>query len=238
VIQGGIAYSNGVAKSIDFRLDPITGGGTISGHLEDNLGNKLSNVPVIIYSTNGEYLAETRTDLNGDYESNLLANDSYHVRAFGATGGLQAELYDDRPCTIGCNDPSFITSGDAVPVNNGPTGGIDFVLEKPLSNVITGFVTDAALGTPMPDVWIGLFNDTGNWLDAETFTAPDGSYQFSGLPDGSYKVYTSGVPENYSGVLYNGVICPDWSCDFGSEGTSVPVSGSVQPVRLHGRAIV
>ena len=228
VTQGTpIIISSNNDTPVNFILDPIgVNGGRISGHLEDSAGVDLVNVQVIFYNINGDYLGEVRTDQYGNYQSSPFTNDFYYVRSHNAPGGLQNELYNDLPCTLGCDDQAFVTSGNAVEINDGDAGNIDFVLDVPLGNIISGMVTDAALGTPMPNINIVLFDEFGNWLGAETTTAADGSYVFTGLPDGAYKLYIPWVPEGYLGLLYNGVDCPGWNCNFETEGTAVPVSGN------------
>ncbi|MFC1777125.1 collagen binding domain-containing protein, partial [Pseudomonadota bacterium] len=211
---------------IHFVLDPIDSGGVISGHVEDDSNNDLVSLIVILYNRDGDYLSESRTDLNGNYNLGPRTDDTYYVRTYGATGGLQNELWDDIPCTLGCDDPSFLTSGSPVVVSGSDRNDIDFVLRVPDGNIITGTVSDADLGVPLAEVYLGLFDGDGNWLFADTYSDGAGNYSFTGLADGAYKVYTNGTPEGYNQLLYNGVSCPDWSCDFGTQGQTLNLSGN------------
>ncbi len=66
---------------------------------------------------------------------------------------------------------------------------------------------------------------------ADTPTDRYGNYYFSGLPDGNYKVVTTGIPEGYVCAIYPNAECPDWSCDYSTTGTIIPISGSHSPDR-------
>ena len=67
--------------------------------------------------------------------------------------------------------------------------------------------------------------DDSNVSIAETQTDTFGNYYFSGLEDGSYKVYAAGVPEGYVEELFGGDHCPVSSCDLTVSGTPITISG-------------
>jgi hypothetical protein len=116
--------------------------------------------------------------------------------------------------------------GDPVSIDNGDHTGIDFDLVVPPGlGMITGRVTDADLGVPMPDVHLALLDENGNPF-RDTSTDGDGNYYFSALGDRSYKVIADGVPEGYTGVLYPDVPCHEWSCDTQNEGALIAISGA------------
>ncbi len=114
-IYGGwpIVISEGAnVTGIDFKLDPITSGGFISGHVEDISQIPLVNLRIIIFNRNGEYFHEIRTDLNGDYQSRLLVYETYYVRTEDEPLGLGRELFDDHLCLppYRCEDPAYVTA--------------------------------------------------------------------------------------------------------------------------------
>jgi len=212
---------------IDFALDPIVQGGRIYGHVGDGSDSPLPAVMVVVKNHKGEHIFETFTDPGGNYQSDLLANDSYFVHTVNEPTGMGRELYDDVPCLPSglCDDPAFITSqGTAVVIDGTDETGIDFILEVPAGGQISGRVGDADIGIPLPDVHMNLLNEFGNQL---TYTNTDalGNYYFAGLEDGNYKVIAIGVPPRYSSELYGGEHCNNWECDLNTAGTVIPING-------------
>ena len=112
-----------------------------------------------------------------------------------------------------------------VTVLNGDRTGIDFNLEVPPGGLISGRVSDADTGIPMPDVHMLLMNEFGNHL-VDTSIDQYGNYYFSGLTDGNYKVLANGVPEGYAWKLFPDVACHEWSCDPATEGGIINISAA------------
>ena len=163
---------------IDFVLDPIQGGGHISGHLEDGSAISLAFTHVEIRNSNGEVLTGLTTDLDGNYRSPLLANDSYYLNTSNEPFGLTGEIYDNVPCLPAflCGQPDFITAnGTAVIINSADRTGIDFSLDMPAGGMISGKVVDEDTGIPLPDVRVYLL-DEQNEFRGSTLTD-----QFGGL---------------------------------------------------------
>ena len=87
-----------------------TVGGRIAGRVEDIGGNGLPLVSVVLHNGNGEYLRELETDLQGNYDFGLQAQEQYFVRARPAPGGLAGELWNDFQCLPDylCEDPAYV----------------------------------------------------------------------------------------------------------------------------------
>ena len=115
-----IVVAGGDRTGIDFVLDPILVGGRISGQVTDGSDVPLPYVPLLIRNSDGEHIANAQTDAGGNYQTALLADDSYFVHTAGEPFGLGRELYDDIPCLPGdiCWDPAYVkANGTAVIIN-------------------------------------------------------------------------------------------------------------------------
>jgi hypothetical protein len=220
-------------SGIDFMLEPITQGGRIRGQVRDGTQTPLPAVMVEIKNSLGEYISETLTDPDGNYQSDLLANDSYFVHTVNEPFGLGRELWNEVACNPAniCGNPDFILSqGTPVIIDGADETGIDFTLEVPQGGMISGRVTDAEISIPLPDVHMNLLTGSGGYL-AHTDTDALGNYYFPGLDDGNYKVIAIGVPHpRYTSELYGGDQCPDWNCDLGVAGTVISISGGAVSV--------
>lgn len=125
----------------------------------------------------------------------------------------------------------------AVPVTisaGSVTTGVDFSLN--LGHRISGTVTDAVSGDPLPNRNVEVFTSTGARLALE-FTDAMGNYQTGGLPDGDYRIVvkdggrvtlgnygTDGL--GYFGQVYgNSADCMQQFCNP-SSGSVVSVSGA------------
>jgi acetyltransferase-like isoleucine patch superfamily enzyme len=232
VISGGQNVTG-----IDFVLEPIQNGARIHGRITDSLGSSLAYTEVVIMNRNGEYLVGARSNENGDYRTGIIAPDLYYVRTEAEPLGMGRELWaGGEPGNVvcvpawDCNNPAFVTAHGVLvdTTAGGDVFGIDFELEVPPGNIISGQVTDEASGTPLPSVWIALFDSFGNHI-INGNTDAYGNYAFSGLPDGDYRLFTVNVPNGYQQELYDNVPC-DWGCDFSGTGpgTAITVSGAVE----------
>lgn len=103
-------------------------------------------------------------------------------------------------------------------------------------SVVRGRVADGA-GRPQPDVLMTLRRD--GVLAAQTRTAADGSYQFSGLSAGVYGLEATGLGEVVGGILLDGqreywadVLWPGSEPRSALRGRVLAVDGAVVPAAL------
>ncbi len=225
-----IVISGADRSGINFVLDPILSGGRISGQVKDSAEIPLPDVLVVFKNIDGFFLFELWTDAGGNYQTELMSDDSYFIHTLIEPVGLGRELYDNIPClpADACNDPAYVkANGTPVTVDGADKTGIDFELAVPAGGMISGQVTDADIGIPLADVHMDLLNEFGDYLVA-TDTDPSGNYYFSGLTDGDYKVIAINVPPGYTIEFYGGEHCPEANCDRNALGTIINITGSAQ----------
>ncbi|MEM7355509.1 MAG: carboxypeptidase regulatory-like domain-containing protein, partial [Acidobacteriota bacterium] len=199
-----------VTQGIDFALAL---GGSLAGRVVDQLtGDPLADVDVRLFDAAGQYVDSVSPDETGGYTFGGLAPGDYFVRA--ASSAYHDEIYDDVPCSSYFCDP---TVGNPVAVVLGSTtAGIDFGLD-PLGS-ISGVVTDAATGEPIPFLEVNAQSDAASGRD---FTDEQGRYTVGGLSPGSYVVWTQSVSE-YRDEIYDDIPCPPSDCNL-SLGAAVRV---------------
>jgi len=172
----------------------LADGGVISGRVTNESSEGIKNVRVRVRDLNGNWVASTNTDSNGDYMIQAVAPGSYKVdfNAINAIGLYVSEYYNDKD--------SFSTA-DIVDVTSGGTTIVDAVLAD--GGAVSGQVTnDSSNG--IQDVRVDI-KDLNNLRINWAFTDESGNYTVKGLPEGSYKVYFNAYTssENYMPEWYN-----------------------------------
>ncbi|HTX12659.1 MAG TPA: carboxypeptidase regulatory-like domain-containing protein [Solirubrobacteraceae bacterium] len=163
----------------------LTMGGQISGTVMDGTTTPASPAPgveVAAVDASGEQSASTTTDSNGNYTlSGLSPSASYRVEFTPPEGSPLAQQFYPSGLTLQAATPVPVTVGQTTP-------NIDETLGE--GGSIAGAVTNAATGYPIGGVEVVLTDDAGNglYMDGETSTEPDGTYDVTNLPPGSYKV--------------------------------------------------
>jgi hypothetical protein len=201
-----------------------TGGG-IAGEVEkETTGEPLSGANVYLYSSSGYLTASTSSAPDGSYLFAGLSS-AHYVGAERA--GYVRELYDDVPCLGYCN----VTGAGATLVSPAAAliSGIDFSLGP--AGGISGVVTSSDTGGPLGsvDVIARLVGSSGyGYSDYSGYS--DGRYHVSGLPPGSYHVWTYAYYSGHRNEVFDGVSC-DASCEAVLPlGTPVEVTaGSTTP---------
>jgi hypothetical protein len=190
-------YCNGPAD-IDMHLGrEVTG---IKGRVTSD-GGPVKGVWVYAQDYNtGNWGGASQTDSEGNYSISGLETGTYRVMVNTYGTDYLFEYYDN-----------VREYSSATPVNvvaGLPATGIDFSLE--IGGKITGRVTRASDGTPVEDVDVNAYDaETGGYVSG-AWTAPDGTYTLSGLPEGSYKIWAySYYDDNLLAEYYNGV--QDWA---------------------------
>jgi hypothetical protein len=222
---------------IDFILEK---GGLISGTVTDTAGIPLSipqfNEPVEFINATGNVIGAAFVNDDGTYTSAKgLPAGNYSVRTGSMfQGQLNApyvnEKYNDVPCAgIACD----LSLTNVNVVVDSITTNIDFALTQ--GNTFTGTVTDITTSAPIGGVHVLVYKDMGmgvvkfaNWATTSRGDVPGGpaigTFEVSGLPDGTYYArtgYGSDLPffvstfNNIGGIapigwidiLYDGMPC-------------------------------
>ncbi len=162
----------------------LSSGGQISGTVTNGITNQpAANVSVTAFDQGGQQAAAAVTDSSGKYTlSGLAPSASYRVEFYPSARSPLAAAFYKTGATLAGATPVPVTEGQT-------TTGIDETLGA--GGSISGAVTDAATGYPIGSTYVQITDDNGrqvygnqNW----TYTAPDGTYDFTNLPPGSYKI--------------------------------------------------
>jgi hypothetical protein len=201
---------NATTSGIDFALNRL---GAISGSLTEAVtGDPISYAKVRIWDDTGSRIGYVCTDSSGSYTVTGLATGTYYLTT--NTNLYFDELYDDVSCPEGCD----VTTGTPVAVTLATTtSGIDFELDR--LGTISGTLTEAAGGDPIPYASVDVWDDTGSWIEYG-YSDSSGIYTFAGLATGTYFVTTD--TNLYNDELYDDVSCPE-GCDV-TTGTPVVVT--------------
>ena len=185
VVTAGLA-----TPDIDAQLST---GGSINGHLSDNLGKNIQGIAVDIYDLNQLYIASTSTNEAGNYSLGGLPDGSYKIYFAGSLQlNNRSEWYNDKN-SFGAADSVAVTVGQITP-------NIDAQLTQ--GGILSGRVTDD-LGAGLPDIIVDIYDLSHSYIDY-TYTDKQGNYSFGGLPEGSYKIYFSVYQQNFFPQWYNG----------------------------------
>jgi 5-hydroxyisourate hydrolase-like protein (transthyretin family) len=158
------------------------GEGTISGTVTEAVTTQaIEGVSVGLYDSNGNSLGGTSTDVNGHYEFLDLAPGNHRIKY--EHSNYWEEIKHSSEWYHGAS-----TYGTAtwVTVNPGVTATADEELVR-LSGTISGTVTDAVTGAPIPGVEVSAYDsyEENVWLD---LTDENGHYETAELPTGTYLV--------------------------------------------------
>lgn len=151
---------------------------------------RLSGVTIQLLDAQGQVIAVTTTDAQGQYHFDNLAPGTYGIRELQPTGYLNGEAH---PGSVG----GAITGTDtitSIQLSSGSNGtGYDFCELEPASisgMVIADLNGDSAVGPgeqPLAGVEVQLLDAAGNVL-AVTHTNAQGEYRFDALRPGVYQV--------------------------------------------------
>jgi hypothetical protein len=204
-----IPVSSGQATTgIDIALDR---GGVIAGQMRDaKTGAPVSDVDLVLHvSGTGFTFFAGRSDDTGAYSSDVdagaLPPGTYFAHASPPTNSVfpssiyLRQLYKDLPCPLDCDastgTPIVVTAGHT-------TNEIDFDLVR--GGTIRGQVLDAVTQTPLSDVSLVLFDQSGAVFFG-MHTDAEGRYRSRGLPSGRYLVATSEPNDDYIDLVHPGI---------------------------------
>ncbi|MEM7585328.1 MAG: carboxypeptidase-like regulatory domain-containing protein, partial [Acidobacteriota bacterium] len=202
---------------VDFALVP---GGSMSGRVtREATGAPVADARVRVRLVDTSVSREAVSDADGRWRIDGLAAGDY--RAIALAQGLIDELYDDIPCELNNCDASQATLLNVTPSTE--LQNVDFALSP--AGTISGRVTDARTGEPLPFIGIRFFDSSG-FASVTTTTDIDGRY-LRGLSAGSYRVRTDSRRQ-YADELYDDVLCPlrGLECDL-TRGTPFDVAPGV-----------
>ncbi|SDD25275.1 MSCRAMM family protein [Aquimonas voraii] len=188
-------------------------------------GTPVSNATVGMFRVvDGQYWIEgtTQVDAQGRYLIGYQQSGAYAFRTGNVwpTDPLGHEAWRDTPCASRFENSMFdCTLGQAQPTQialNGGSATLDFALDS--LGEVTGLVTDVATGAPLASTHIRLGINQHPDLGASTFTDATGRFRI-GLTSG-VDSYLIAEAMGYRSQLYNGIDCPQQSCNL-SSGTPV-----------------
>ena len=192
-----LTVTEGVTTTdIDFSLPT---GGNITGTItRASDGHPVSGVYVNAYDpATGEYIQGSSTTLaDGTYTIWGLASGNYKLMVRVGNTGLTSQYYDNANYYTAT--PVAVTAGVT-------TIGIDFNL--PACGTISGTVTRASDGQPIPNLYVYAYSTRANGVIEWSLNGPtqyDGSYSITGLPAGTYKVTINPEDSGYATQFYPG----------------------------------
>ena len=172
-----------MVEAIDFALEV---GEAISGRITSAAtGLPIPDVEVSAEGLEGQEGSYTTTDSDGRYELRGLAPGSYRVMVVAERLGYFTALEDE-----------LVTVLEGVPVT-----GFDIGLKS--GATISGIVTDAETGLPIPNVEIGAQSIAGDGANFFARTGSDGRYTLRGLIPGTYRIGIDPSDRGYTPELYD-----------------------------------
>jgi 5-hydroxyisourate hydrolase-like protein (transthyretin family) len=178
----------------------LTTASRITGVVTDQDGSPLEQISVSVYQYDAKdewwhWVTSAETDELGEYSLGGLAAGNYRVEFRDYYGEYAVEYYE--------NSPDLDSAKDIVVAKSTDVSGINASMVK--ASGISGVVTGPNGQTPLANVEVELERWTGDdwsWQD-QTVTEQDGSYQFDGLPAGSYRIEFEDESGQYALEYYN-----------------------------------
>lgn len=236
--------ANTVASGTDFYLDQ-------GGHITVTVRDSSTMLPIDSLFSYFQVIDSAGKVAGGGFSpaqngqmatARAVPAGTYTVRTGNDFGGTFTYPYIDQlfasPATTCVGYDCDYLSGTPVSVTIGTNNDIGNI-DLDMGATISGTVTELGSSTPIPDVFVLIYNDdVPPVFSAMTTTLSDGSFSITGLLPGDYFVLTNNgsnlpVPGFYPkpvgtwvDILYNGQPCPGGSCDFHAIGDVVTVSST------------
>jgi 5-hydroxyisourate hydrolase-like protein (transthyretin family) len=192
-VADAITVVGGQDTVVNAQLTPL---GQITGRVINLAGAPLPFITVAASSSEEPYgFAYAETDFDGYYRIRGLPAGRYQVTFADGFGNWVTEWWNDSHDGA---HPDLVQVALATETPNinaalGPTG------------YITGTVTDAATGQPVPNVWVqAVYASTGMNIQSPlaVYTGPDGRYQIQDVGGTSYKVVFQPTDPTYAQQWY------------------------------------
>lgn len=203
-----------ITSGIDFSLD---GGASIRGDLsEAGSGAAITEADIQIFDDTGMPVIEVYADQFGAFDSGPIPTGQYYLLVDAWNETLVDEIFDDIPCADFC-DPEL---GELIILSPGETRDLSISLSP--GGSMSGSVVSET-GASSIDCDLHVFDDQGT-LVGVAFSDDSGAFSVSGLPGGSYFVFTHNY-DNLIDELWDEIECIG-DCDptSGSEIAVSPVS--------------
>ena len=214
--------------NVGFDLDH---GARIAGAVTSSATSQpLAGVEVAVYSKFEDWpdrVATATTDAAGAYAIDGLPAGRYFLRTYNSQGYVN-EVYDNRACPPGGCGAIEVLTGVPIDVTSGSSvAGRDFALDP--GGRITGTVTDAVTTLGQPGVCVYATTLVGGeYVDAgQDCTDSVGAYEVTGLPAGSYVLWSRAYQSNHISELYNNIPCVALTCDLTAATPVVVAAGGV-----------
>jgi hypothetical protein len=223
--------AGGEITGVDAVLDS---GATVSGTMTDaDSGQSVEGACANFYTAEGVYVTIGCTDASGNYTtvtglppgdyrmSNQLKTHVY----FGTDAGYAPQVWTNDGSYLWCGAECDFLLGDTFTVTGTtPVGNIDLAMLS--TATLSGTVVSAADGTtPVSPVEVQLWQG-GGFTGLSATTAPDGTYEITGVEPGDYKVLfdAQGDAVTYRDELHDEVECGNGSCPVGFVGNTVTLA--------------
>lgn len=223
-----------VLSGADVQADAgLSEGGMITGNVVANL----EGMPVVdsgmvqLIARDGSFSVGLGLSATGGFEFVGLPAGEYWLlaRGYQSDPPLIDQLFDGVPCPdFNCDYEAV--GGTPVLVTAGETAVADFVLEPVPTFSVSGVVTDATTGEPLPNIKVEAFVGGSVFDTIETVTDANGEYLFEGLLENDYAFTYEGT--GYMTRMLSGFSptaspwCPARRC-FGFPGTKISVNTDI-----------
>ena len=172
-----VHVSTGATSRVDADLTPA---GRIEGNVTDAAGTPLGRICVDALDRSGSYaVSYTSTDGNGDYSLSSLSDGEYVIEFRDCQRHELATEYYDGKYEYDKNDATLVSAR-----TGRTTAGVDAELSR--TGSISGVVNDSS-GGALKSMCIEAIDSSGEVIDSRR-TIYDGTFGFSSLPVGGYRI--------------------------------------------------
>ena len=178
-------------------------------------GSPVSDGYVHIYNSTGSFVGLAAIGNDGRYRYSGLAAGNYF--ALTTNTGVLDELWNDIACA---QEQCVVSTGTPIAVGSEPVVA-NFSLAT--GGAIEGTVTVQGAGALIGDGYVHVYSASGTFLGL-TGIGNDGTYRYSGLAAGSYRVRTDST--GFSDELWDDKPCAQGVCSYSTGSPVVVVAGA------------